>query len=67
MWKEGEWDSRRSGPRGSPWSMFHLINNFLITHKPILKLDVLFFLFLPDIYFRYFKCWNMPLIWKMWP
>ena len=46
---------------------FHLINNFLITHKPILKRDALFFLFLPDIYFRHFECWNMPLIWKMWP
>ena len=24
--------------------MFHLINNFLITHKPILETDVLFFI-----------------------
>ena len=63
MERGGKWNSRRSGLGGSPWSTFHLVNNFLIIHEPILKLDVLFLLFLPGVHFRHFGCWNMPL----WP
>ena len=47
MERGGKWNSRRSGSGGSPWSIFHLITNFLKTHKLILKFDVLFFLSLP--------------------